>query len=203
MKIYKQGEYTIAQDEKRAFAVVEKNQNFYKLDDATFDSMFDRKALEFVRTDKDNILYMSGMVLTIIVTLVLYFRSTSYSIIDVNFLPATLVLIGNIFIHEFGHVLFLKLFYKKSHVKIGFKFVFIWPAFYVDTSYSYMVSKYKRIAIYLAGNFMNCIYVLMILSFFSKVYCSPCKDVGRTVVSLRVGHGPDPCPSTLNYIYFT
>lgn len=106
MKIYKQGEYTIAQDEKRAFAVVEKNQNFYKLDDATFDSMFDRKALEFVRTDKDNILYMSGMVLTIIVTLVLYFRSTSYSIIDVNFLPATLVLIGNIFIHEFGRVLF-------------------------------------------------------------------------------------------------
>lgn len=166
MKIYKQGEYTIAQDEKRAFAVVEKNQNFYKLDDATFDSMFDRKALEFVRTDKDNILYMSGIVLTIIVTLVLYFRSTSYSIIDVNFLPATLVLIGNIFIHEFGHVLFLKLFYKKSHVKIGFKFVFIWPAFYVDTSYSYMVSKYKRIAIYLAGNFMNCIYVLMIATVY-------------------------------------
>lgn len=173
MKIYKQGEYTIAQDEKRAFAVVEKNQNFYKLDDATFNSMFDRKKLRFVRTDKDNILYMSGMALTIIVTLVLYFRSTSYSIIDVNFLPATVVLIGNIFIHEFGHVLFLKLFYKKSYVKIGFKFVFIWPAFYVDTSYSYMVSKYKRIAIYLAGNFMNCIYVLIILSLFPEQlpYC--------------------------------
>lgn len=58
-------------------------------------------------------------------------------------------------------------------VKIGFKFMFIWPAFYVDTSYSYMVSKYKRIAIYLAGNFMNCIYVLLVLLFFPKQlpYC--------------------------------
>ena len=51
--------------------------------------------------------------------------------------------------------------------------MFIWPAFYVDTSYSYMVSKYKRIAIYLAGNFMNCIYVLLVQLFFPKQlpYC--------------------------------
>lgn len=52
MKIYKQGEYTIAQDEKRAFAVVEKNQNFYKLDDATFDSMFHIKSIIFKSSDK-------------------------------------------------------------------------------------------------------------------------------------------------------
>lgn len=36
-----------------------------------------------------------------------------------------------------------------------------------------MVSKYKKIAIYLAGNFMNCIYVLLVLLFFPKQlpYC--------------------------------
>lgn len=173
MKIFKQGEYTIAQDRKRNFTVVEKDHSFFKLDNETFDSMFEQKNLEFVRDDKDNGLYLAGMILTIIVTLYLYFKSTAYSIIDINFIPATLVLIGNIFIHEFGHVLFLKLFYPRSRVKIGFKFIFIWPAFYVDTSYSYMVSKYKRMAIYLAGNFMNCIYVLFILFCFPEQlpYC--------------------------------
>lgn len=163
MKIFKQDEYTIAQDRKRNYTVVEKDHSFFKLDNAIFDSMFEQKNLEFVRVDKDNGLYLVGMLVTIIVTLYLYFKSTAYSIVDINFIPATLVLICNIFIHEFGHVLFLKLFYPKSRVKIGFKFIFIWPAFYVDTSYSYMVSKYKRMAIYLAGNFMNCIYVLFIL----------------------------------------
>ena len=48
--------------------------------------------------------------------------------------------------------------------------MFIWPAFYVDTSYGYMVSKYKRIAIYLAGNFMNYVYKLLVLLFFQNNY---------------------------------
>lgn len=53
----------------------------------------------------------------ILLTLYLYFRTTTYSIIDVNFLPATLVLIINIFIHELGHVLFLKNFILKVESK--------------------------------------------------------------------------------------
>ena len=134
MKIFKYEEYTIAQVSKRDFTIVEKNNNFFKLDNATFDSLFGKEKLEFVKNDKDNILYMMGMIFMILLTLYLYFRTTTYSIIDVNFLPATLVLIINIFIHELGHVLFLKKFYPKSRVKIGFKFMFIWPAFYVDTS---------------------------------------------------------------------
>lgn len=106
MKIFKYEEYTIAQDSKRDFTIVEKNNNFFKLDNATFDSLFGKEKLEFVRNDKDNILYMMGMIFMILLTLYLYFRTTTYSIIDVNFLPATLVLIINIFIHELGHVLF-------------------------------------------------------------------------------------------------
>lgn len=111
MKIFKYEEYTIAQDSKRDFTIVEKNNNFFKLDNATFDSLFGKEKLEFVKNDKDNILYMMGMIFMILLTLYLYFRTTTYSIIDVNFLPATLVLIINIFIHELGHVLFLKKFY--------------------------------------------------------------------------------------------
>lgn len=114
MKIFKYEEYTIAQDSKRDFTIVEKNNNFFKLDNATFDSLFGKEKLEFVKNDKDNILYMMGMIFMILLTLYLYFRTTTYSIIDVNFLPATLVLIINIFIHELGHVLFLKKFYKEN-----------------------------------------------------------------------------------------
>lgn len=40
MKIFKYEEYTIAQDSKRDFTIVEKNNNFFKLDNATFDSLF-------------------------------------------------------------------------------------------------------------------------------------------------------------------
>ena len=50
---------------------------------------------------------------------------------------------------------------------------FIYPAFYVDTSYSYLLPKYKRIAVYLAGNFTNCLFVLGVMYLYPKLlpYC--------------------------------
>ena len=39
----------------------------------------------------------------------------------------------------------------------------------MDTSDSYLLPKYKRIAVYLAGNFMNCIYVLICFIFFPSL----------------------------------
>ena len=72
----------------------------------------------------------------------------------------------DIFIHELGHIAFLKLFLPGSKVDIGFKIFFIYPSFYVDTSNTYFIPKYKRIAVYLAGNFMNCLY-LIICSIFT------------------------------------
>lgn len=51
--------------------------------------------------------------------------------------------------------------------------MFIYPAFYVDTSYSYLLPKYKRIAVYLAGNFTNCLFVLGVMYLYPKLlpYC--------------------------------
>ncbi|CEO88649.1 hypothetical protein SSCH_2290001 [Syntrophaceticus schinkii] len=56
---------------------------------------------------------------------------------------------------------------------MGFKLVFIYPAFYVDTSYSYFLPQYKRAAVYMAGNTMNCIFVLGIIIFLPNMllYC--------------------------------
>ena len=59
---------------------------------------------------------------------------------------------------------------KRYLKKVGFKFVFIYPAFYVDTSYSYLLPKYKRIAVYLAGNFTNCLFVLGVM-YYILSYC--------------------------------
>jgi hypothetical protein len=106
------------------------------------------------------------MTTAIMFTLVVYFLSENYVIIDSNFIIANLILFANIFIHELGHILALKLFYRSGKIKIGFKIYFIYPAFYVDTSDSYLLPKYKRIAVYLAGNFMNCIYILICFLFF-------------------------------------
>lgn len=147
--------------------------NFYKVDKLTFEELFDENNMKFVKKIADNILYTIFMGITIIITIILYFQKSDFTLINVDFIQATMVLILNVFIHEFGHILFLKLFYKESKIKIGFKFVFIYPAFYVDTSYSYLLPKYKRIAIYLAGNFTNCLFILCVIFFSPKLlpYC--------------------------------
>lgn len=180
MKIFKYEEYTIAQDSKRDFTIVEKNNNFFKLDNATFDSLFGKEKLEFVKNDKDNILYMMGMIFMILLTLYLYFRTTTYSIIDVNFLPATLVLIINIFIHELGHVLFLKKFYPKSRVKIGFKFMFkgvfvitfnaIWML--METLCNYILLTYcpQYAAVRQVGSFVSKIFFNAVILALKKVF---------------------------------
>lgn len=173
MKLYKYNEYTVAKDDTNNDIIVQKSDDFYKMDQETFDSMFPDAYLLFEKETKDNIIHTVIITLVIIATILLYFTKTTYAIIDINFIPATLFMLFNVAIHEAGHIFLLKFFEKDSKVKIGFKFVFIYPAFYVDTSYSYLLPKYKRVAIYLAGNFMNCLFILLIIFFFPSMlsYC--------------------------------
>ena len=173
MDIYKYQNYTIAMEEKKELYIVEEKNSFYHLDKDTFSSMFDKDGLVIEKTIKDNIAYMLIMVTIIIVTMITYFFKAQYVIVDVNFLKASFVLLINIVIHELGHILFLKWFNRDSKFKVGFKLVFIYPAFYVDTSYSYFLPQYKRAAVYMAGNTMNCIFVLGIIIFLPNMllYC--------------------------------
>ncbi|MEY8532602.1 hypothetical protein AALH30_03535 [Blautia pseudococcoides] len=173
MKLYKYGEYTIAQEERSDEVIIAEGQNFYKVDHKTMNELFDRNKLEYITTKKDNPIFAIAMTVVICITIFLYFSSQKYVLVNTDFLQATMILIFNIVIHEAGHIVFLKGFYRKSIVKVGFKFVFIYPAFFVDTSYSYLLPKYKRIAIYLAGNFMNCVFLLLCIFFFPHLlpYC--------------------------------
>lgn len=143
--------------------------DFYKMGKKDFMEMCDEDKLIFREEIKENSIYAIIMTFTIITTLITYFQRETYVIVDSNFIIANLVLFLNIFIHEIGHVLALKLFYKSGKIKMGFKIYFIYPAFYVDTSDSYLLPKYKRIAVYLAGNFMNCLYVLICFLFFPTI----------------------------------
>jgi len=137
------------------------NKEYYKIDKENFDNIRRDEKLNVDRVIKENPAWAIVMSLTIMATIISYLFHDKYVIIDENFLYANIVLFINIFIHESGHIMMLRLLYGKGKVQVGFKFYFIYPAFYVDTSESYFLPKYKRIAVYLAGNFMNCIYILI------------------------------------------
>ena len=181
MEIYRCEDYRIAIDNAADTIIVEKNNDFFKLDSLSFASIFDETNLVRVRTIEDSLLIALIMVTTIVTTLVFYFIRTQYVIFDESIVLAMLFLIVNIVLHEIGHVLFLKLFDTSSKVKIGFKFIFIYPAFYVDTTSSYLLPKFKRVAVYLAGSFMNCLFLVVIMVFFPS-YLNICYLITTSIL---------------------
>ena len=173
MKIYRYNDYIISEDEKNKIYFVAYDNKFYKLSNVQFNEIFNKAEMILIKSIQDNFFYMVLMISIIVLTIWIYLKNCNYALINLNFIQATLILIVNIFIHELGHIFCLKFFYNKSKIKVGFKFVFIYPAFYVDTSYSYLLPKYKRIAVYLAGNFTNCLFVLGVMYLYPKLlpYC--------------------------------
>ncbi|MDD4112297.1 MAG: hypothetical protein PHC56_04595 [Herbinix sp.] len=168
IKIYKYDSNKVWINESKDLYFVKTDESFYNPDKEVFESVIDSSKLEYQKTIKDNPIYCMSMILIIVATIFTYLINVSYIIIDNNLLYSTLILLINIVIHETGHILFLKLFYKESKIKAGFKFLFIYPAFYVDTSYTYMLPKYKRMAVYLAGSAFNTFYVILSMVFIPK-----------------------------------
>lgn len=153
--------------------IIKAGKDFYRLDSATFNSVIGKECLIYKREIHENIIYTLAMFFSLIFVIILYLHSGLYTVVDGNFWVASVLLLINIPIHEFGHVLLLKLFYPSAKFSVGFKFLFIYPAFYVDTSDSYLLPKYKKIAVYLAGNFTNSIFLLIIYLFcpYLLPYC--------------------------------
>ena len=168
INIYKYDSNEVWINESKDLYFVKTDESFYNPNKEVFESVIDSTKLEFHKTIKDNPIYCVSMILIIMATIFLYLMNVSYVIIDNNLIYSTLVLLINVVIHETGHILFLKFFYKESKIKAGFKFIFIYPAFYVDTSYTYMLPKYKRMTVYLAGSAFNSIYVLLSMVFIPE-----------------------------------
>ncbi len=168
MKIFKKNDCIVSVDENNNY-LVNYHDDFYRMKEEEFDEYFGLDGLKYKKEIKDAPIICFIMVLIILTTIIIFFLNEKYVIIDRNFLWANLIVIINIFIHELGHVFFLKLFFHESKVKMGFKIIFIYPAFYVDTSNTYFLPKYKRIIVYLAGNFTNCLYLLICNIFFKRL----------------------------------
>lgn len=168
VEIFENNDYTISINSIGDDVIVgdKEEHSYYKISRDKFNDIFKNEKFDFNIEMEDNILWFVWICLFIIAVLFFYSFRIKYKIIDENFILATAILLVNIPIHEAGHILALKFFYRKSKIKVGFKFVFIYPAFYVDTSESYLLPKYNRIVVYLAGNLMNCIFLLIIMLFF-------------------------------------
>lgn len=75
-------------------------------------------------------------------------------------------LLANVVFHEFGHALFLKIWHRKvGKVHVTFRYVF--PMITVDTSDSYLLSKFRRCCVSYAGVLVN-VYLCSIV-----VLCFP------------------------------
>ena len=169
-KIYsdEKGQIVASRNNNNKEHYLKKNGNYYKIDNNTLNESINIFDLKYRYNIKDSLVYVFFEVAIIILALVIYFRRNNYVVIDSNIVIAMLILVLNVVFHELGHIIFLRIAYRDHKPKFGFKMIFIYPAFYVDTSDSYLIPKYKRLAIYLAGNFMNAVYVLFIGVFFPK-----------------------------------
>ena len=148
--------------------LIKMNDDFFYPSKDAFYQVVDPDQMEHIKRITDNPVICIAMVMIIFCSLIYYFLNNSFVIVDRNFIVSTLILLFNIVIHECSHILILKLFCNESKIKMGFKFIFIYPAFFVDTSYSYFLPKYKRISVYLAGNTANCIFVLLSMLLFPE-----------------------------------
>lgn len=173
MTIYKYDDCCVAEEIDSKLCILQSDFDFYKIPIESKEEYLQNSKLLYSKELNDNIFIPVIIILTTLITLIIYLEKNIFTLVDSKFIIATFFLLINIPLHELGHILFLKLFYKESQIKVGFKFIFIYPAFYVDTSYSYFCPKYKRMAIYLAGNFMNCLFVIIVYIFFPQ-YLSYC-----------------------------
>lgn len=171
MKIEKYSNCTIA--ENKNICILQNDFNFYKIDSIQKSTYVESPILSSFLIN-DNIICFVISAITIILSFIIYFSFSDYKLVDENYIIATVVLLLNIPIHELGHVMTLKLFYKESKIRVGFKWFFIFPAFYVDTSYSYFLPKYKKITVYLAGTLFNAIFILLLFMFSADLlkYCN-------------------------------
>lgn len=153
----------MAEEESSDIIIVERKGEFFRLTRCEFHELFGDYELSCVNELKDNYFLMGLFVLTIFSAVLWYFWKASYTLVDSNIAKAFWVLVLNLPLHEAGHILCLKIFYPKSKIKMGMKFTFIYPSFFVDTSYSYLLPRSKKVMVHLAGGFVNSLFLMAIL----------------------------------------
>lgn len=145
LRLYKCDEYIVASEEGKEKVIVEKEDEFFQLTKKQFEELFADFELSYIKELKENYWCMAFFILIILIAITWYLRKTSYLLADNNIGNAMVLLAVNIPLHEAGHIVCLKLCYPECRIKMGMKLTFIYPSFYVDTSYSYLLPKSKKV----------------------------------------------------------
>ena len=100
--------------------------------------------------------------LIIIASLIWHVTTASRTQLGADVIVMVVVLTINVFLHEAAHVGLLKTLLPRARLKIGARLVPPFPSFYIDTTDSYQLPKYKRLSVYLAGLVANALYILVV-----------------------------------------
>lgn len=109
------------------------------------------------RTIEDSVAIPLTMSLTVAGSLAWQLFALRQDCITCGIASYVVILAFNLLFHEAGHAIALKLFLPEAKVGLGFRFVFVFPTFYVNTTASYLLPKGKRAAVHLAGTFANAV----------------------------------------------
>lgn len=137
-----------------------------------------------VRTIRDSTAIPIVIALTIILSIALYFFRLSGAPREGSPPIVAAILFLNIAIHELGHAVALKLYFPCSRVRMGFRFMFIFPTFYVNTSDSYMLPRGKKISVHLAGVCANAVYLAAVALFVPSLLWPSSAVAGTALLNL-------------------
>lgn len=119
---------------------------------------------------KDTSLVMILLTVILCLIYIIYKYDSIYGYMEYHFemyVATTFFILLNVFLHELCHITVLKIYGRKVG-KIRFRFNFIFPAFSVDTSDSYMLPRYRRFFVYIAGIEINLIICMLVLLLFPE-----------------------------------
>ena len=167
------------------FRLVMHEGSCYEPDACTFDRLKRAFGTEgAVRTIRDSAALPIIMVLAIILSIALFFFRSSGASHDERLPIVIAILIVNVAIHELGHAIALKLYFPWSKVRIGFRFMCIFPTFYVNASDSYMLPRGKKISVHLAGVCSNALYLIAVALFVPSLLGPSSIVVGTSLLNL-------------------
>lgn len=162
--------------------IISINEKYYHVDEGTFDKLVSEDNIVANESIFDSIIPFMVMIVTMALGFALSILecmqlkhtglNPSVALIteigSVDRIEALFIayILANLCVHEAGHAIALKCFYPHAKTRLGFKFTFIFPTFYIASSDSYMLPRFKRAAVHLAGNFANSLLTLFCLLLF-------------------------------------
>ncbi len=161
------------ENQTQEFLVTKKNECYIK--DKTSGKYFyttftaDKEGLEQLSICRMDFVFLFLLVAAIplaIVCFVRFYRSTFPADISptLRTIYSSLFLLLNAVLHELGHFGVMRTYHRRvSGVK--FKMNFIYPTILVSTTDSYILPKYRKLFVYLAGIAVN-VYLSAIVTFF-------------------------------------